>query len=285
MYIDTRSREGMEKSIAVYLDVSVDELYQYIDFAAEKAQQDQCAFNTDIFFDELETIISDLQPELEIDELFFFHLSRRLHGTEDDVSGRNLENLFTTGNALSDFLREHQIEFVKGTQNIITYYKGREVDWGKCWNGNSAYMKSRLGYFKGREDYCFNGFAFKDLLYKNQYARILCDVPEIIGQLAECLGCKDVVCDYVQNSSYYCYEYKIPIDRVMFDDHDRYSCSEKQRYLVNCVLERLLQYSGATSTRYMFDHDNPILRLDDHDILPAEFFVQKELITADMLRQ
>lgn len=71
MYIDTKSREGMEKSIAVYLDVSVDELYQYIDFAAEKAQQDQCAFNTDIFFDELETIISDLQPELEIPNLDF----------------------------------------------------------------------------------------------------------------------------------------------------------------------------------------------------------------------
>ncbi|MBR4414328.1 MAG: hypothetical protein IKS59_03310, partial [Aeriscardovia sp.] len=49
--------------------------------------------------------ISDLQPETEIDELLFFHLSRRLHGTEYDVSGRNLENLFTTGNALSDFLR------------------------------------------------------------------------------------------------------------------------------------------------------------------------------------
>ena len=98
-------KRGNGKSIAVYLDVSVDELYQYIDFAAEKAQGDQWAFSTDIFFEELETIISDLQPETEIDELLFFHLSRRLHGTEYDVSGRNLENLFTTGNALSDFLR------------------------------------------------------------------------------------------------------------------------------------------------------------------------------------
>lgn len=273
----------MEKSIAVYLDVSVDELYQYIDFAAEKAQKDQWTINTDIFFEELDTIISDLQPEVEIDELLFFHLSRRLHGTENDVSGRNLENLFTTSNALSDFLRKHQIEFVKGTQNIITFYKGREVDWEKCCNGNSAYMKSRLGYVKEREDFCFNGFAFKDLLYKNQYARILLDGPEIIGQLVECLGCKDVVGDYVQNSSYYCFEYKIPIDRVMFDSHDGYSRPQKQRYLVHCILERLLQYRGATSTRYMFDHDNPILRLDDYDTLPAEFFVQKELITADML--
>jgi hypothetical protein len=55
------------------------------------------------------------------------------------------------------------------------------------------------------------------------------------------------------------------------------------RCLVHGVLERLLRYSGAMNTRDIFDHDNPTLRLDDHDILPAEYSIQKELITADML--
>lgn len=282
MFIDTRTREGMESGISDFLDITVDEVYQYIDYASEKAQIDHWCFNTDIFADELETIITDLQPEKEIDELLFFHLSRRLRGTEDDVSGRNLEDLLTTSNALSFFLKKHHIEFVKGKQNIITYYKGREVDWEKCWDGNSAYMKSRLGYFKGREDYCFNGFAFKDLLYKNQYARILYGVPEIIGQLTECLGCRNVDSEYMENSDYYCFEYKVPIDRVKFDDHDDYSRSRKQWYIVYCVLERLHQYR-TSNIKYMYDDDNPILRLDDHDILPSEFFIQKELITWDML--
>lgn len=282
MFIDTRSRESMESSMSTYLDIPVDELYQYINYAAEKAQKDQMAFNIDVFFEELGTIISDLQPEIEIDELLFFHLSRRLHGTEDDSSGRNLKNLLTTRNALSDFLREHQIEFTKGEQNIITYYKGQEVDWDKCWHGNSAYMKLRLGFFKGREDYCFNGFALKDLLYKNQYARHLYGAPEIIGQLAECLGCKSLESDYMENSSYYCFEYKVPIDRVIFDGHDDFSCSRKKQQIVYCVLERLLQYSN-TKSKYLFDEDNPILRLKDRDILPSEFFIQKELLTWDML--
>ena len=81
MFIDTRTREGMESGISDFLDITVDEVYQYIDYASEKAQIDQWCFNTDIFADELETIITDLQPEKEIDELLFFHLSRRLRGT------------------------------------------------------------------------------------------------------------------------------------------------------------------------------------------------------------
>ena len=47
MFIDTRSKESMESSMSTYLDIPVDELYQYIDYAAEKAQKDQWAFNID----------------------------------------------------------------------------------------------------------------------------------------------------------------------------------------------------------------------------------------------
>ena len=229
MFIDTRSRESMGRSMSTYLSISVDELYRHINCAAEKAQKE-----------EIGTIISDLQPEIEIDELLFFHFSRRLHGTEDDVSGRNLEELLTTRNAFSDFLRKHEIIFIKGEQNIITYYKEREVDWDKCGNGNRARVKCRLGYVKDQEDYCFNGFAFKDPLYKTEYAHLYL-VPEIIGDLAACLGCKGLESDYRKNSSFYCFEYKVPIDRVIFDGHDDFSYSQKKNQIVYRVLERLLQ--------------------------------------------
>ena len=40
MYIDTTSRAAMESSISNYFDIPIDEIYQLIDYAAEKAQQE-----------------------------------------------------------------------------------------------------------------------------------------------------------------------------------------------------------------------------------------------------
>lgn len=56
MLIDTRTKESMIASFATYLDVTEDELFQYIEYAADKAQQDSWAFNTDIFEGELLSI-------------------------------------------------------------------------------------------------------------------------------------------------------------------------------------------------------------------------------------
>ena len=36
-----------------------------------------------------------------------------------------------------------------------------------------CYLRSRLGYNTGKENYCFNGFAFRDQLMKNLYTRQL----------------------------------------------------------------------------------------------------------------
>ena len=144
-------------------------------------------------------------------------------------------------------------------------------------------MKVRLGYYKGREDYCFNGFALKDLLYKNNYARQLFDMPEFLGQLINCLGCKSVGSYYMEHSDYYCYEYKIPMNIVVFDGKDEYTLNQKQFYLIKCILKRLVDYQ-TNDVRFIFDHDNPILRLPDNYIVPSEYFVNKEKITYDMLR-
>ena len=88
---------------------------------------------------------------------------------------------------------------------------------------------------------------------------------------------------YRKNSAYYCYEYKIPLEYVMFDNHDAYSYEQKQKYLIRCTLLRIAQYQKLDS-RYMSDHDNPVLRLDDNFTLPAEYFVSREEVISDMLR-
>jgi len=45
---------------------------------------------------------------------------------------------------------------------------------------------------------------------------------------------------------------------------------------------RLLAYTG--DIRYMYDYDNPIIRVDDNARISAESFVDKEEITEEMLK-
>lgn len=275
MYIDTHSRESMEKSICGLFQLHPLELGEQL------LLLDRAASDDDDYIDKLDKFVENKCTEYP-NEILLFHLARRLHGTEDATEGRNLADLLLSENPFSSFMHEKGIDFSKGEQHIDVVYKGNMIDWDKCWHGNSSYMKSRLGYFKGREDFCFNGFAMKDLLYRNSYARELSGVPEFLGQLVECLNCKSVSRQYIENSEYYCYEYKLPLSVVMFDDHDTYSDALKQRYLLRCVLQRLYQYQ-TSNIRYMFDLDNPILRLADDYTIPSEYYVGREKITFEML--
>lgn len=275
MFLDTHSKESMELSACRIFQMRPLELSQHLRLI------DDTASDYDDHIAKLDSFIAEKATEYP-DEILLFHLARRLYGTEDETEGKNLADLLLTENPFSSFLKGYDIEFFKGEQHIEVVYKGIVVDWDKCWHGNSSYMKSRLGYFKGHEDFCFNGFAMKDLLYRNNYARQLSEVPEFLSQLTECLQCKNVSLKYMDSSEYFCYEYKLPISIVMFDDHDKYSDPLKQRYLLRCVLQRLYQYQ-TSNLRYMFDHDNPILRLADDYTIPSKYYVGREKITPEML--
>lgn len=78
MVIDTTSREGMESSLAHLMDVSVPELYQYIEAAADSAVEGQWCFNQDLFDKAMEDFYSDMIEQELPDEILLFHLSRRL---------------------------------------------------------------------------------------------------------------------------------------------------------------------------------------------------------------
>ena len=276
MYIDTHTKERMEESICNLFNMHPLELYEQL-LLLDRSSKDENDFENklDFFISEKSTIFPD--------EILLFHFSRRLKGSESETEGRTLADLLLSESQLSAFLKENGIEFSKGDQHIEVIYKGRVVDWDKCWYGNPGYMKLRLGYYKGREDFCFNGFAFKDLLYRNNYARELSGVPEFLGQLVECLQCDSVGWRYMENSEYFCYEYKLPLSVVMLDDYDHYSDSLKQRCLLRCVLQRLHKYQ-ILPLKYMFDHDNPPLRLADNYTIPPQYYVGREKITAEMLR-
>lgn len=152
MYIDTHSKESMVKSICKMLQISQYELFNKLRIIDLMTEDD------DDYIKKLDNFILETVGDLP-DEILLFHFTRRLHGTENDVEGRNLADLLTTENAFSCILSKHGMQFIRGEQHIDVIYKGNIVDWDKCRNGNSSYMKVRLGYYKGREDYCFNGFA------------------------------------------------------------------------------------------------------------------------------
>lgn len=281
MIIDTTTREGLENSLAYLMDVSVLELYQYIEAAADSAVKDQWCFNQDIFDKAMENFYSNMIEYELPDEILFFHLSRRITGSEKETS-YNLQELLTSNNSFSEFLNTHQITFRKGTGNRITlHFRDRRISLENTMNTDVCYLRSRLGYNIGREDFCFNGFAFRDLLMKNQYTRQLQDCPEILECLERYLRIKGLIKEYAEKSEYCCFEYKFPIERVIFDGKDDLTVKEKQLYLLNQVAYRLYQYSG--DSRYLFDHDNPILRLRDSDNAPVDFLVSTEIITSDMI--
>lgn len=89
------------------------------------------------------------------------------------------------------------------------YYDNRSID--------ACYLRSRLGYNAGLKDYCFNGFAFRDLLMKHFYTRELYYGPEFVQMLSKYLMNENIIKDYFDNSRYYCFTYKLKIKDVLFE--------------------------------------------------------------------
>lgn len=281
MVIDTTSREGMEKALSSLMRVSVSELYQYIDAAADLAVKDQGCFYQDIFDRAMEDFYSDMIEDMIPDEILFFHLSRRLNGSEKETA-YNLQELLTSENCFSEFLKAHQITFRKGTgDKIILYFRDAKIDLEDAMDQNVCYLRSRLGYNACQKDFCLNGFAFRDLLMKTRYAYTLRNCPEILTCLESLLRIKSLVKDYVEKSKYYCFMYRFPMERVVFDGNDGLTVEEKQFYLLNRVAYWLYEY--RKNPYHLFERDNPILRLKDNDNASVDFLVSTEIITSDMI--
>ena len=281
MYIDTHTKNSMEKSICEYLGVTEDVLYGLFEYAGSEAQQDKYLDGDKLnrVFDEF---IVEYLPQNPIDEILFFHLGRRLNSVGNNYKGNNLFDLLSTNNEMTIFLKEHEVEFSVCDGHLELIYRGEKISLSDTFKEHVPYLRWRLGYVPERIDFCFNGFMLKDLLYRNNYARELYDVPEFIGVLATFLKRRDIGTDYFDNSKYYCFEYCLPLEKVMFDERDNLTEDEKKKYLLNQVLNRLYEYH-THDIRYMFDHENPMIRLTDSDTMEEKYYIGKEERTYDML--
>jgi len=281
MYIDTRFKESIEKCFCEYLDVCVsdlDDFFQNVNVLSTKnGYTDGDILNR--VFDEF---ISERLIDDKIESFLFYHLSRRLKEYDESEDVLNLEELLTTENSFSRFLRGHKVEFVNEDGKLEIYYNGQHKPLDNTSLDNVPYLRWRLGH-TSRIDYCINGFMLRDRIFKNNYARTLWFGPEIIQVLAKVLQNNEIQCDYLKKSVYYCYEYCIPKTKIIFDDKEELLDSEKTNYFLIQILQRLYDYYVSDS-RYLFDHDNSILRLSDDVNLSNSMLVSKFEITSDMIK-
>lgn len=272
----------MIASLALYLDITEDELCQYIDYAANKAQTDRWAFNSDIFKEELLTIFSDLQPEEQIDEIYVYHLTRRLNGSIEDKSSDNLKSLLLKESAISIFLRQYGIAFIEKDSHPVIVFNDKEISLEDTFESDVCYLRSRLGYNSCREDYCFNGFALRDQLMRNSYTRQLYGGPEFLDVLSRYLSIDGLKEEYCENSKYYCFTYKMAIDEILFDDRDDLGNDEKVDYLLLQIAMRIMSYMD--NSKYQYDHDNPIIRIADDACVSENRLAGIEEITLEMIQ-
>lgn len=268
MHLKTYSKELMECSICNYLNITKETLYEFFQKVSSR--------------NEFNAFITSHLPEKQIDQILFFHLSRRLDSAQDSFVGYNLFELLSTKNALSEFLNRHGVQFAPCDGHLNLYHRGSLIPLESLEEDPVPYLKWRLGYIETEKDFCFNGFAFKDLLYsRNGSIQQFRNAPEFVNMLAMFLKRSDLGEAYFKNSKYYCFEYCVPIDRVLFDDASKMSLNSKKVYLVNQVLHRLYDYFSSKD-EYMHDDDNPVLRLLDNEHMPEKYFVKREIVPLNL---
>nr|WP_320024776.1 hypothetical protein [uncultured Acetobacterium sp.] len=282
MFINTHSREAMVQGICNYFKINSSELAVVFEEAEKKSLKEHY-LDGEIFNNIINNFVDKKMPNICVDQVLFFHLSRRLNSTKDNHNGKNLYDLLSTENEITEFLKNHDVEFVTVDRHFELIYKGREVPLTDSNKVHVPYLRRRLGYNVNCIDYCFNGFLLKDILHKNAYAKQLFRGPEFMSVLASFLKREDILTDYFENSKYYCFEYCIPLETVRFDSDENLTDKEKPRYLLNQILYRLYDYS-ASEGRKIFDYNNPIMRLKENDTMDEQSFISIEEITEDKFR-
>ena len=310
MLIDTRTDESMISSLAIYLNITEDELFQYIDSATNKARIDNLQIDYEIFEEEVISIISDLQPKEQIDEMYVYHLTRRLNDFIVDKSSDNLKSLLLNDSSISRFLRQYNIVFVEKDGHPIIIFNNNEIsledepeflfsesfheslvnnnaiieedkhETGDCYF--RRHLRYRLGYDIGDVDYCFNGFTFRNTLMKNDYADRLKKGPEFLIELSSYLSIDGLIESYYENSKYYCFTYKMTIDEIIFDEDDNLKTEDKINHFLVQIVKRIMSY--IKDGKYMSDNNNPIVRIADDANVPESKLVNVEEITPEMIK-
>ena len=261
MYIDTSSEAEIRNSICSYFGISAKELLSLIDNL-------ECQMK----------FIKDENPNNPIDEILFFHLTRRLDSVNEHLAN-NLYDLLSTENSMTDFLKQHEIEFSPCEGYLDLIYKGKLAPLNYYTDSaDEALLRQRLGQNKERPDFCVDGFIFGDLSSGNlrNYINRLGPCPEIISVLANVLDQRDIVRNYMQKSTYYCFKYGVPINKVFFEEDHGFSNDEKRQNLLKKSLESLR--NGYTPRI-----EDSMLTLAENDTMQEDYFISKKILDKNKL--
>lgn len=266
MYIDTRNQTTMLFSVSKFFGLSAFEFKSALDTLIQDDNEKT-----------IEKFLKEHKPAHTLDQMLFFHLSRKLN-TNTDNSLYNLRDLLTLTTPVSQFLSQYGITFGTARNKIIPYLDGTQLSLSKIQSGYVAHIKTRLGWYSSpRSDFAVNGFAFADSIKHNSYYNQLGQCPEFIRELSEVLGNDQICHDYASQSSYYLLTYCVPSEIVLFDAHQRYLSKRKIQEFLKIVLKKLIQYN-TFPYQISDDSDNIALRLSDNANLDEKYLLFKTKI-------
>ena len=284
MYLDTRSQEKMMLSLVKGLNASYTAIQLFF-LENRHLCHTQGWCDGALLENRIQSFVEQHISNISFDEVLFFHLSRRLNTVEDNLVD-NLFNLLSTENAFSKFLNMREIAFVSKNRRLELYFKGEHFPLKESYGVGSGihYLRWRLGHNKkGNKDFCVNGFAFKDLVYRNDYAQSLMRAPEFICNLSDFLEMPQLISDYERNSKYYCFEYCVPLDEVIIDENAKLKSNiGKVKHLLQAIVRWLYECSVCGEDK-ITANGNPVLRLKDTATMLEKHFVGKEEINRELL--
>ena len=127
MVFDTRTVDTMKESLAHYFNISCEELVEFIKEAADNTQaKSRGLFNADIFTEELDAFLENIEVTEQIDGVMCFHFSRRINNTAPDFRIYNLKDLLLSDNPMSSFLNDSGYEFFEEDGHLAFKYNGIE---------------------------------------------------------------------------------------------------------------------------------------------------------------
>lgn len=267
-HIDARTQASLKSGVMELLNLSEEEIVQVFMTIHEDGWNDPLTWAREF--------LSNRIADERLDYIQMFHLSRRLNGTDLQACSP-LTELLLEESPLSNFFRDYGVTF-RPNENHIDLYYNEELqpldDEFRYENGNTFYLRSRLGHNSVCQDYCINGFAFRPSLESNNYFRQLSHCPELVENIGLLLDIHEMRMDYHSRSKYYCIEYLIPMSEVIFDENNPPENSHEKtiEFLSQAIIKLYYEWGISGSA-----HDkNLILRLSDNANIRPEWFVQAE---------
>ncbi|MBM6931382.1 hypothetical protein H5999_09995 [[Clostridium] spiroforme] len=267
MYINTKSKESIQKSLCNVLNINKETLYEIINECYNIFHKNHQIFILDDQYEFFFKYVKEHQKET-IDHIMFIHLARRFKKDQDN-NGYDFINTLTQKTSLSKFLKKYGITF-QYDKRINMYANGKEINLDDENDSYSCYyLKNRFGY--QYKDFNFKGYMFADNIEQSEVYELHEEGPEFFGYLF--LFTDDrLIDDFYEQSDYYKFEYLVPIDMINFEDDNIISNVEKQRHIIVSCLQRLYNYVYDPNMNL---YENKVMYIEDDKALSDSFLINK----------